>query len=681
MIKNPNTKSSKDNHSKPRKYKNQKSGEDLLKNRIKPQQEKQKNDEFFYQNRTDTDYPVITDSNNVPNPQKNNNKFNRHKNKVNYKSISNSESKEDPNQISLLEIYWNESLSVSEFSERTRISETEIIKYLFSKGYRVTITQTLDIDTIRLIGEKFDVGIKLKDGLSPSSGDSSIHNDKEISSMKLIKSRAPVVTVMGHVDHGKTTLLDTIQKVDNVKNEIGKITQKIIAHEIFYKGYKIIFLDTPGHEAFKTIRSRGALISDIAILVIAADEGIRPQTIESIRHFKQLNTPIIVAINKIDKKEANIDKTKQALAKYDIIPEDLGGDDIIVPVSALNGSNIESLLETILLLTDIQDLKANFKGIARATVIEAHLDKSKGPVATLLLQNGLLHVGDVIRAGVAIGKVRSIIDNKREKLNSATPSSIIEITGFNTVPEVGEILETISDEKTAKLEAKTYKQEWKKNSTYEFSKYSNVTPDSDNCNLIIRADVQSSVEAIIGMIDQLPKNKVKINMVSAQTGEISETDIKLALATNSYIINFNTPVTTRIKKIAAQKTITLVEHNIIYKLIDLVEELLKTKIKPSYERIQIGEGIIKAVFSVSKGTVAGCYIQNGKLTSSSYIEIFRDSKIIHQSYLTSLRREKESSEEVLQGKDCGILISGFDNWRTDDVIKIFELKTKALTLE
>lgn len=694
MDKNTHIEYSRDNRSKTRKYKNQKSQEEFAKKRMRPQFIKQQNEKLLYKeesvNNEDIDnkknYISQTTNSQTPLNIKGQNAVSsksKSKHKKEIESYSYNKIEENRTDSNCIEIDINNTLSVSELSEKTQISETEIIKYLFLEGYIVTINQTLDIETIKLIGQKFCIEIKVEDSLNiPHRIKVPNPNKQErCSSENFVQSRAPIVTIMGHVDHGKTTLLDALRSVESVKNEAGGITQKIIAHEIYFKNRKIIFLDTPGHEAFKTIRSRGSKINDIAILIVAADEGLKPQTLEAIQYFKQSKVPIIVAINKIDKQEANIERTKQALTEYNIIPEELGGEEIIIPISALQKSNLDILLETILLITDLNDFKANHRGKVEASILEAHLDKTRGPIATVLLQNGLLCIGDILVVKTVSGKIRSIINTQSQKLSCAKPSCILEVTGFSALPEVGEILEIVPSEKIAKTKIKKYKQDSKKIFQLESLKYSKPLQNVNNCNYIIKADLQSSLEAIINMLNQIPQNKIKINVIKAQTGEIGETDVELAIATNSHIINFNTSLSIKAKKLAAQKSINIIEHKIIYKLIEAIQELLKTKIQPEYETEKIGEGIVKAVFSVSKGIVAGCYIKEGKILNNSHVEIIRNNQIIYEGKITSLKREKDNVEQVSQKNECGIFIENFESWKFDDFINIFKIKAKPMSLK
>nr|WDA98923.1 translation initiation factor 2 [Sciadococcus taiwanensis] len=680
MDKNTNTKYGRDNRPKNKKYKNQKSQEEFAKKKTKPQFLKQRNGKFLYEEESLNNEEIHQKDNHLienPPPTLSIKKDNLSKKNRDKRNTSDNNSSEDQEQINFLKIDINKALSISKLSQETGIAETEIIKYLFFKGYIVTINQALDIETIKLIAENFGITLQLEDSLTlPQQHKQFSRNDGE-SPENFIKNRAPVVTIMGHVDHGKTTLLDSIRQSEKVKSEAGGITQKIVAHEVYSQDRKIIFLDTPGHEAFRTIRSRGANINDIAVLIVAADEGIQPQTLEAIKYFKHSKVPIIVAINKIDKPEANIERTKQALTEYGIISEELGGDDIIIPISALYKSNLEVLLETILLVADLSDLRANHHGKVEATILEAHLDKTRGPVATVLLQNGSLSVGDIVLVKTVSGKIRSLINSQNNKLNYAEPSCILEITGFNTLPEVGELLEVVANEKVAKTKLKNYKRENKKTFQLESASLQNI----NHCNFIIKADLQSSIEAIINMVNQLPQHKIKINIIKAQTGEIGETDIELALATNSYLVNFNTSLSGGAKKLTTQKSIQIIEHKIIYQLIEVIQDLLKTKVEPEYIKEKTGEGIVKAVFSISRGLVAGSYIKEGKISRNSHIEIIRANQIIYQGKITSLKRGKENIEEISQSYECGIFIESFDNWKVNDLIKIFDIRAKPLTLK
>nr|WDA99135.1 translation initiation factor 2 [Gronococcus sybilensis] len=583
------------------------------------------------------------------------------------------------NQINSIKISANNFICVSDLSERIKISETELIKYLFLQGYAITINQPLDMNTIKMIGEKFHIQVDIEED---SNVDNRDHQrlERQKSTESLDKHREPIVTIMGHVDHGKTTLLDTIRKSNSVKKEAGGITQKIIAHEVFYKEHKIIFLDTPGHEAFRKTRSRGALINDIALLVVAADEGIQPQTIEAINYFKRSEVPLIVVINKIDKIGANVEKTKQALTKYGIVPEELGGEEIVIAISALEESNIQALLESVLLVAELNHPKVYSQSLVKGTIIEAHLDKAEGPIAKVLLHSGNLYIGDTMVVNTVFGKVRSIRNFQNQKVSYSEPSSVIEVTGFDTLPQVGQLIEVYENEKTAKSKIKTYKENGDNDRQTTFSHYRGNIHNIAICNLIIKADTQNSIEAVTDIISQLPQTKIATNIIRAQTGNIGENDVQLALAANAYIINFNTSFTPRARKSASQKSITVIENLVIYELIQELEGLLKAQIKPEYEKERVGGCKVKMTFSMSKGLVAGCTIDEGKILSNSSIKVIRSGRTLYEGSITSLKRGKSNVEEVEQGSECGIFVRGFQDWRINDVVYVFESKIKPIIL-
>ncbi|NJM70352.1 MAG: translation initiation factor IF-2 [Scytonema sp. RU_4_4] len=578
-------------------------------------------------------------------------------------------------------------MTVQELAEALVVADTEIVKILFMKGMAVSITQNLDIPTITLIGNELEVPVET---VEPEAEARKVTEMIDVADLEHLHRRPPVVTIMGHVDHGKTTLLDSIRKTKVASGEAGGITQHIGAYHVDVehdgKEQQVVFLDTPGHEAFTAMRARGARVTDIAILVVAADDGVRPQTIEAISHAKAAEVPIIVAINKIDKPEAQPDRVKQELTEYALVPEEWGGDTIMVPVSAIKGENLDTLLEMILLVAEIGELSANPDRLSKGTVIEAHLDKAKGPVATLLIQNGSLHVGDLLVAGSAFGKVRAMVDDRGKRVEAATPSFAVEVLGLSDVPAAGDEFEVFNNEKQARSiaaeRAEKLRQSRLMQGRVTLTSLSAQAQEGElkELNLILKADVQGSLEAIVGSLRQIPQNEVQIRLLLSAAGEITQTDIDLAAASGAVIVGFNTTYASGARHAADEAGVDVREYNIIYKLIEDIQGALEGLLEPELVEEHLGQAEVRAVFPVGRGSVAGCYVQSGKLIRNCKVRVRRNGKVINEAVLDSLKRMKEDAREVNAGYECGVGIDRYNDWDQGDIIEAFQMVTKRRTL-
>ncbi len=583
------------------------------------------------------------------------------------------------------------SVTVQELSALLMTPETNIIRALFFKGIAATITQTLDVATATMVAE--ELGILVEAGEKESEA-RKITEMLDADDLDNLQRRPPVVTIMGHVDHGKTTLLDSIRRAKVAQGEAGGITQHIGAYhvEVEHNGEKqpVVFLDTPGHEAFTAMRARGARVTDIAILVVAADDGVRPQTIEAISHAKAAGVPIIVAINKIDKEQAQPDRVKQELTEHGLVAEDWGGDTIMVPVSAMTGEHLDTLLEMILLVAEIEDMHANPDRLARGTVIEAHLDKAKGAVATLIIQNGTLRVGDIIVAGSSLGKVRALMDDRGARVKAALPSFAVEVLGLNDVPAAGDEFQVFGDEKEARAiaEAKQDQQRQSRLMAAMSSRRVSLNTlsvraqegDLKELNLVLKADVQGSVEAILGALKQLPQKEVQVRVLFAAPGEISETDVDLAAASSAVIIGFNTTLAPGARQAADRAGVDVRDYNIIYNLLDDIQAAMEGLLDPEMVEEALGQVEVRAVFPVGRGAVAGCYVLSGKIVRNSRIRVRRGNAMVFDGNLDSLKRMKEDTREVNAGYECGIGVDNFNGWELGDVIEVFRMVSKRRTL-
>ncbi|REJ20024.1 MAG: translation initiation factor IF-2 [Caldibacillus debilis] len=575
-------------------------------------------------------------------------------------------------------ITFTGSLTVAELAKKLHREPSEIIKKLFMLGVMATINQELDKDAIELIAGEYGVEVEEKVEVDITDLETYITEDKP----EDLKERPPVVTIMGHVDHGKTTLLDYIRHTKVAQGEAGGITQHIGAYQVVVNSKKITFLDTPGHAAFTTMRARGAQVTDITVLVVAADDGVMPQTVEAINHAKAAKVPIIVAVNKIDKPTANPEKVKNELTEYGLVPEEWGGDTIFVPISALKGDGVDQLLEMILLLSEMEELKANPDRNAYGTVIEAQLDKGRGPVATLLVQNGTLRVGDPIVAGNTYGRVRAMMNDVGRRVKEAGPSTPVEITGLHEVPQAGDRFVVFDDEKTARQVGEARAQMALQATRNESARISldNLFEqmqqgDLKELNVIIKADVQGSVEALANSLQKIDVEGAKVKIIHTGVGAITESDILLATASNAIIIGFNVRPNTNAKRLAEQEKVDIRLHRIIYKAIEEIESAMKGLLEPEYEEKVIGQAEVRTTFKVSKvGTIAGCYVTDGKVTRDSGVRVIRDGVVVFEGEIESLKRYKDDVKEVQQGYECGIVIKNFNDIKEGDIFEAFVME-------
>ena len=582
-------------------------------------------------------------------------------------------------------------LTVQELADRLGVDSSEIIKSLFFKGIIATVTQTLDLSAIENVSDEFGVPV-LEDDVEAAAA-KTVEMIEESDLAHLIR-RPPVVTVMGHVDHGKTSLLDSIRKTRVTAGEAGGITQHIGAYqvEVPHAGEqrKITFLDTPGHEAFTAMRARGTKVTDVAVLVVAADDGVRPQTLEAISHARAAKVPIVVAINKIDKEGASPDRVKQELSSHELVAEDWGGNTVMVPVSAIKGENIDKLLEMILLVTEVEDLQANPDRMAKGTVIEAHLDKAKGPVATLLIQNGTLRTGDVLAAGPILGKVRAMVDDNGKRVKEAGPSYAVEALGFSEVPTAGDEFEVYPDEKAARAvvgdratEARaTRLAQQMASRRVSLASMSGQASEGElkELNLILKADVQGSVEAILGSLEQLPQEEVQVRVLLSAPGEVTETDVDLAAASGAVIVGFNTSMAPGAKRAADATGVDVRDYDVIYKLLEDIQMAMEGLLEPELVEESLGEAEVRAVFTIGKSAVAGCYVTNGKLQRNCKVRVWRGKEKVYEGDLDSLRRGKDDQKEVATGFECGIGCDRFANWQEGDRVEAYKLVTQRRTL-
>ena len=618
----------------------------------------------------------------VFNKNKNNKKNRRNKNNKHNKNQRMREvKKQQPTQRKdrplpdVLE--YTEGMNAQDLAKLLHRPAAEIIKKLFMLGVMVNQNQSLDTDTIELLAA--DYGIEAKEKVQEDIADLDKFFDQENQNTEHMVSRPPVVTVMGHVDHGKTSILDRIRNAHVTAGEAGGITQHIGAYQVRYEGKDITFLDTPGHEAFTAMRARGANITDIAILVVAADDGIMPQTVESINHAKAAGITVIVAINKMDKEGANPDRIKEELTKYGMVCEEWGGDVICVPVSAKTGEGIDDLLENILLVAETSELKANPDRRAKGTVVEARLDKGRGPIATLLVQNGTLHVGDVIIAGTAVGRVRVMTNDKGQAVESAGPSVPVEITGLAEVPEAGDTFNAVEDERLARELVEQRKHEAKQ---AKFNEYQKVTLDNlfsqieqgemKELSLIVKADVQGSVEAVTQSLEKLSNEEVRVRVIHGGVGGIKESDVMLASASNAIIIGFNVRPDQTAEEIAARDKVDIRTYRVIYDAIEEIETAMKGMLAPKFREVVMGRIEVRQVYKISNvGAVAGAYVLNGKVTRQCEIRVVRDGIVIAEDKMSSLKRFKDDVKEVGESYECGITLEKFRDFKEGDIFEAF----------
>lgn len=579
-----------------------------------------------------------------------------------------------------------DTITVKEFSEKIGKPITEVIKQLIFMGVMAAINQEIDFSTAEKLGEKFDITVlKKKEDIDKGVAEQDEDEDEDTN----VEKRPPVVTVMGHVDHGKTSLLDAIRKSKVTATEAGGITQHIGAYTVTINGEKITFLDTPGHEAFTAMRARGAQITDIVILVVAADDGIMPQTAEAINHCKAANVPIVVAINKIDRPGANVDKVKQELTEYQLVPEDWGGDTICIPVSAHTKEGIDTLLEMVLLTAEMQELKANSNRNGKGTVVEAKLDKGRGAVATLLIQNGTLSVGDSIIVGSTYGRIRAMFDDKGNKIKSAGPSIPVEILGLSEVPAAGDRFHQVKDEKTARDIAEKRKQKIREEylqSTHKVSLedlYNQIKEGKvKELNIIVKADVQGSIEALKQSLQKLSNEEVKVRVIHGAVGAITETDVTLASASNAIIIGFNVRPDSNAQAAAEKESVDVKTYRVIYNAIEDIKAAMVGMLEPDYKEVILGKAEIRQIYKISNiGTIAGCYVQEGKMVRNCKVRIIRDGIVIFESELASLKRFKDDVKEAAEGYECGLSIEKFNDIKEGDIVEAYdieEIKKKEL---
>ncbi len=573
-------------------------------------------------------------------------------------------------------------VTIKTLAEKTGKPASEIIKHLFLLGMMCTINSEIDFDTANLVCSEF--GITLEQQIAKTAEETMIDEAGEDTDEMLI-TRPPVVTIMGHVDHGKTSLLDKIRSTKVTESEAGGITQHIGAYQIENKGQVITFLDTPGHEAFTSMRARGAQATDIAVLVVAADDGIMPQSVEAINHARAAKVPIIVAINKIDKPDANPNKVMQELTEHEILPEEWGGDTVIAKVSALTGEGIDELLEMILLLADVQEFKANPNRKAKGTIIEARLDKGRGPVATVLVQNGTLRISDTIVAGTAFGKVRAMLNDSGQSVKEALPSQPVEVIGFSEVPVAGDILFAVEQDKLSRQVAEERRDKQKAEMIKTLHKvslddlFSKIAEGNlPELNLIVKADVQGSVEALTQSLQKLSNEEVKVRIIHKGVGAIKETDVMFASASNAIIIGFNVRPDNSAREVAEREQIDIRLYRVIYNAIEDVEKAMKGLLAPTFEEVILGHAQVRELFKVSSiGTIAGSHVTDGKIVRNAKIRLLRDNVVVHEGELSSLKRFKDDAKEVATGYDCGITLHNYNDIKEGDVFEAFEMKEVA----
>lgn len=575
-----------------------------------------------------------------------------------------------------LKITVPETITVTELASRMKTAAAEVIKKLMAMGTMVSVNESIDYDTAYLIADEF--GIKVEREVVVTLEDKLF--DETADSEENLVPRAPVIVVMGHVDHGKTSLLDAIRNTNVTAGEAGGITQHIGAYRVSVGGRDVTFLDTPGHAAFTAMRARGANLTDIAVLVVAADDGIMPQTVEAINHAKAAGVSIIVAINKIDRPGADPERVKTELTKYDLVPEEWGGDTICVPVSALKRTGISELLDMIVLSADMLELKANPNRPAKGVVIEARLDKGRGAVATLLVQNGTLKNGDIIIAGSAVGRVRVMTDDKGRKINSAGPSVPVEIMGLAEVPEAGDMFNAVSDERMARelaeqRRAKKKEEELGTGKVNLDDLFAQIESGAKSLNIIVKADVQGSAEAVKSSLEKLSGDEVKVNVLHAAAGGITESDIMLANASNAIIVGFNVRPDKNASDIAARDKVDIRTYRVIYDCIDEIQAALKGMLAPQYRENVIGHAEVRnAIHVPSVGTIAGSYVTDGKVARNALVRVVRDSIVIAEDKISSLKRFKDDAKEVLQSFECGIGLEKFNDIKVGDVLECYTME-------
>ena len=577
-----------------------------------------------------------------------------------------------------LKVEIPEEISVGELATRMKKSAAEVIKQLMKLGVFASVSEIIDYDTAALVA--MELGCKVEKEVIVTVEERLIddHEDKP----EDLVPRAPVVVVMGHVDHGKTSLLDYIRHANVVSGEAGGITQHIGAYTVEINGSPITFLDTPGHEAFTSMRARGAMVTDIAILVVAADDGIMPQTVESINHAKAANIPVVVAINKMDTVGANPERIKQQLTEYDLVSEEWGGDTIIVPISAKTGMGIEELLENLVVLAEVQELKANPNRAAKGTVIEARLDKGRGPIMTVLVQNGTLKLGDIIIAGTAVGRVRTMINDKGQRVTTAGPSTPVEISGLSEVPSAGDVFNAVNDERMARELAEERRISQSSNAMPGAKKvsledlFSQIQAgEMKTLNLIVKADVQGSAEAVKSSLEKISNDEVRVKVIHSAVGAINESDVMLAATSGAIIVGFNVRPDNAARDSAVRSNVDMRMYRVIYDCINEIEAAMKGMLAPKFKEVVIGHAEVRETYKVSKvGTVCGCYCTDGKIQRGCDVRVLRDNIVIHEGSLASLRRFKDDVREVASGYECGMQVEKFNDIKVGDIIECFVME-------
>ena len=580
-----------------------------------------------------------------------------------------------------LKVMIPDEIAVGELALRLKKSAADVVRQLMKLGVMASVSQVIDFDTAAIVAEEFGAVVQKEVIVTIEER---LLDDSEDSEEKLVP-RAPVVVVMGHVDHGKTSLLDAIRNTNVVSGEAGGITQHIGAYRVSLNGRDITFLDTPGHAAFTSMRARGAQVTDVAILVVAADDGIMPQTIEAINHAKAADVPLVVAINKIDKEGANPDRIMQQLTEYELVPEEWGGSTIVCPVSAKTGEGIDNLLEMVLLTADMLELRANPDRAAKGTVIEAKLDRGRGPVATMLVQNGTLHLGDIVIAGTAVGRVRAMQSDRGQKLDAAGPSVPVEITGLAEVPAAGDLFYAVEDERMARTLAEQRKAQEKQERAQQQQKvtlenlFAHITEGNvKDLNIIVKADVQGSAEAVKASLEKLSNDEVRVRVIHSGVGGVNESDVMLASASGAIIVGFNVRPEAGAAESAARDNVDIRLYRIIYDCIEEIEQAMKGMLAPKYREVVLGQAEVRQTFKVSGvGTIAGCYVQSGKMVRSAQVRIVRDSIVIHEGVLSSLKRFKDDVREVQQGFECGMSFERYNDIKEGDIIEAFQMEEIA----
>ena len=578
-----------------------------------------------------------------------------------------------------LKVEIPDEISVGDLASRMKKTASEVIKQLFKMGVFASVSEIIDYDTAALVA--MELGCKVEKEVIVTVEEKLIDDSED--KAEDLKPRAPVVVVMGHVDHGKTSLLDYIRHANVVSGEAGGITQHIGAYTVEINGSPITFLDTPGHEAFTSMRARGAMVTDIAILVVAADDGIMPQTIESINHAKAANIPVVVAINKMDTVGANPDRIKQQLTEYDLVSEEWGGDTIICPISAKTGMGIDNLLENLVILAEVQELKANPNRAAKGTVIEARLDKGRGPIMTVLVQNGTLKLGDIIIAGTAVGRVRTMINDKGQRVTEAGPSTPVEISGLSEVPSAGDVFNAVADERMARELAEERRISQANNNGLAGTKkvsledlFSQIQAgEMKTLNIIVKADVQGSAEAVKTSLEKISNDEVRVKVIHSAVGAINESDVMLAATSGAIIVGFNVRPDNAARDSAARSKVDMRMYRVIYDCINEIEAAMKGMLAPKFQENIIGHAEVRETYKVSKiGTVCGCYCTDGKIQRGCEVRVLRDNIVIHEGSLASLRRFKDDVKEVANGYECGMQVEKFNDIKVGDIIECFVME-------